>query len=177
MKSGTTSEGKAKASRWIHQPDTATLPPVQQEAVEVPLIAPDEIAARLAGQVAVHLRAGRWGMAHATLIAGESEVRQLLRQPSNEAMSIAERLELPVCELCVGLRTHNALEEQGMVTVGDVVKAWPDCVLDVANVGHVTRTAIAKALFDWNLLSAKQIKQAVSDGIIDSDFSAGSEEE
>jgi hypothetical protein len=93
-------------------------------------------------------------------------------------MSIGDRLELPVCELCVGLRTQNTLEEQGLVTVGDVVKAWPGCVLDVPNMGHVTRTAIAKALFDWNLLSTKQIKQAAGDGIIDSDFSAvGSEEE
>ena len=163
-RSGTTTEGRAKLSRWHEQPQGRRLPPVAAEFDEQLLIPPPELIDRLAGQVAVHLMAGRWGLAHAALIAGEREARQLLGKPDVTAMSIGERLMLPATEMCLDNRTTNMLEDSGRTTVGQIRDAWP--LIDCPNFGIESRTRVAKVLVDWNLLTDAQVRQAAKEGLI-----------
>ena len=168
-RSGTTSEGRTKVARWHESPPGSRLPPVAEGFDEPTLTPPRELAERVAGQVLVHLLAGRWPQAHIALTEAEKEVRELLGNPSPMAMSVGDRLKLPVVDMCLPTRETNGLESLGLTTVGRVVAAWPlrDAFSYRGNaMGVEGRTRVAKILRDWNLLTQDQARQAASEGLI-----------
>jgi hypothetical protein len=163
-----TTEGRTKPSRWHAAPQDSSLPPVAPGFDEPALIPPQELAERIAGQVLVHLLAGRWGLAHQSLLHGEAEARELLGKPDPTAMSVGERRMLHVVEMRLGSRLTNALEKYGLTTVGRVADCWPINDLVGQGIPTVTyRTAIAKVLREWNLLTDDQVRHAHAEGLID----------
>ena len=57
-----------------------------------------------------------------------------------------DRLELPLAETELSVRTVNCLEEQGLFTVKDLLNCTPERLLEIPNFGEKTLQAVYDAL-------------------------------
>jgi DNA-directed RNA polymerase subunit alpha len=57
-----------------------------------------------------------------------------------------DRLELPLAETELSVRTVNCLEEQGLFTVKDLLHCTPQRLLDIPNFGEKTLQSVYDAL-------------------------------
>ncbi|MEO1615125.1 MAG: DNA-directed RNA polymerase subunit alpha C-terminal domain-containing protein [Planctomycetota bacterium] len=69
-----------------------------------------------------------------------------LRQADEDARLRQERLELSIAEMGLSVRTTNCLEETGILTVRDLLKATPDRLLAINNFGEKTLGEVYAAL-------------------------------
>jgi DNA-directed RNA polymerase subunit alpha len=60
--------------------------------------------------------------------------------------SADDRLELPLAETELSVRTVNCLEEQGLFTVKDLLHCTPQRLLDIPNFGEKTLQSVYDAL-------------------------------
>ena len=60
--------------------------------------------------------------------------------------STDERIELPLAETELSVRTVNCLEEQGLFTVKDLLHCTPQRLLDIPNFGEKTLRSVYDAL-------------------------------
>ena len=60
--------------------------------------------------------------------------------------SADDRLELPLAETELSVRTVNCLEEQAIFTVKDLLQCTPERLLDIPNFGAKTLQAVYDAL-------------------------------
>ena len=60
--------------------------------------------------------------------------------------SLSERLDMSTAEIGLSVRTTNCLEEQGILTVGDLLKRTPADLLSISNFGEKTLDEVYKAL-------------------------------
>ncbi|MCE9544456.1 MAG: DNA-directed RNA polymerase subunit alpha [Planctomycetia bacterium] len=60
--------------------------------------------------------------------------------------TLSQRLDMSTAEIGLSVRTTNCLEEQGIFTVGDLLKCTPDDLLAISNFGEKTLDEVYKAL-------------------------------
>jgi len=60
--------------------------------------------------------------------------------------TLSERLEMSTAEIGLSVRTTNCLEEQGIFTVGDLLKRKPEDLLAISNFGEKTLEEVYKSL-------------------------------
>ncbi len=64
----------------------------------------------------------------------------------DEASQADERLDLSLAEIDLPVRTVNALEEQGIFTVRDLLGCTPNWLLRIPNIGEKTLESLYAAL-------------------------------
>ncbi|GIW94760.1 MAG: DNA-directed RNA polymerase subunit alpha [Pirellulaceae bacterium] len=69
-----------------------------------------------------------------------------LSKAEEEARQLREKLELSTAEIGLPVRTTNCLEERGIFTVGDLLRATPEELLSIANFGEKTLEEVYRAL-------------------------------
>ena len=69
-----------------------------------------------------------------------------LSQAEEEARLRRERLDLSIAEMGLSVRTTNCLEETGILTVRDLLKATPRRLLSISNFGEKTLEEVYAAL-------------------------------
>ena len=69
-----------------------------------------------------------------------------ISQAEEEARLRAERLDLSIAEMGLSVRTTNCLEETGILTVRDLLKATPKRLLSISNFGEKTLGEVYAAL-------------------------------
>ena len=60
--------------------------------------------------------------------------------------TLSERLDMSTAEIGLSVRTTNCLEEQGIFTVGDLLKRKPEDLLSISNFGEKTLEEVYKSL-------------------------------
>ena len=63
--------------------------------------------------------------------------------------TLSERLDMSTAEIGLSVRTTNCLEEQGIFTVGDLLKRTPADLLSISNFGEKTLDEVYKALEEF----------------------------
>ena len=65
---------------------------------------------------------------------------------SGTTRTMSERLDMSTAEIGLSVRTTNCLEEQGIFTVGDLLKRSPADLLAISNFGEKTLDEVYKSL-------------------------------
>jgi DNA-directed RNA polymerase subunit alpha len=75
-----------------------------------------------------------------------SRTRIPLSKAEEQAQLRRQRLELPIAEVGLSVRTTNCLEETGIFTVRDLLNSTPKRLLTISNFGEKTLEEVYQAL-------------------------------
>ena len=85
-----------------------------------------------------------------------------LSRAEEEARLRSERLKLSIAEMGLSVRTTNCLEETGILTVRDLLKATPRRLLAISNFGEKTLEEVYAALEELGFYRPSRQPVAVS---------------
>jgi DNA-directed RNA polymerase subunit alpha len=75
-----------------------------------------------------------------------AKTRVKLSQAEEQSELRRRRLELPIAEVGLSVRTTNCLEETGIFTVRDLLNATPKRLLSISNFGEKTLEEVYQSL-------------------------------
>lgn len=107
---------------------------------------PRDLAAMIGVAVATHLVWGNWEAAHEVLRHNQANFEALQKTP---APTPEEILDTPVANLGLPMRTSNALEEHGILTLKNLLHCRQEDLMEIPNFRYVTVNEILRVAYIW----------------------------